>query len=319
MITKKLLSVVLFLGLLLSCNSLGNKNKFSKNPIKDQNFVSENGWSGGAGNSSNKRSLAATSFRYPLHVVSWVKNNIYNIETLEEEKKKPIYHMVYAFYSRLANWRRYKPFYDRLFQDPGNAKKYIYFVDASKGLYIFILQSSQKLTDLPPYQSLRGKTSKEVFGYVGGWNMLMDDQSTEATRQTLIIRKRKISTCVTGDYNYFYHEFAHLLHFTLLSEEEFRYLEELYESAMKENRYLDDYSSKHIAEYFAQGLEAYFSVFKLFRVAMIGTEYKHTREDLEKKDPKLLIFIESLIDNKQSLKVFETVTTCDLSYHNRKP
>ena len=250
--------------------------------------------------------FSSFAVEYPTHVISWVKNNFSNIEILEEDEKQPIYHMVNAFYSRLANWRKYKPFYDRLYQDPENMKKYRFFIDVSKRLYIVILNPPQKLTDLPPYQPLRGKTVEEVFGFFGEINHLMDDSRVEATRQTLIISKRALSYCVTGVYNVFYHEFAHLLHLTLLSEEEFWQIEELYKLAMEETRYLDDYAAKHPVEYFAQGLEAYFSVSKLLRASFGIPYFSSTRKDLEKKDPKLMAFIESLIDEKSSLKDFET-------------
>ncbi len=131
----------------------------------------------------------------------------------------------------------------------------------------------------------------------------MDEIPFEATRQTLIISKSHLSTCVTGGYNFFYHEFAHLLHLTSLREKEFLHIEKLYKAAGEENRYLDDYAAINSAEYFAQGFEAYFSVSKSTNETI--EYYKHTRKDLKKKDPKLMAFIESLIDSKSALKDFE--------------
>ena len=63
------------------------------------------------------------TLEYPAHVVSWVEENIPDIDILEEKQKQPIYHMVNAFYFRLVNWQEYKPFYDQLYQDPEMAKK----------------------------------------------------------------------------------------------------------------------------------------------------------------------------------------------------
>ena len=178
---------------------------------------------------------------------------------------------------------------------------------------IRILQTSQKITDLPPYQHLRGQTLAQIFGYspesveqIFGHSETRLDEVVggEATRQTLIVHRVGLSTCATEKYNVFYHEFAHLLHLTLLLKGEFWHLEELYKSAIKEGRYLDDYAANNSSEYFAQGLEAYFSVSKSLLDSPIF--FNHTREDLEEKDPKLLAFIESLIDDKISLEDFET-------------
>lgn len=286
--------------------------------------------------------FSSLAIEYPPHVISWAEENVSNIEILEEAQKLSIYHIVSAFYSRLVNLSKYKAFYDKWYQDPKNAKKYPIFVDISKGFYIAIFDSPKlKLTDLPPYQSLKGKTVEEVFGYPGDLR-LMDNVGGEGSRQALVADKGLMPLCETGGFNVFYHEFGHLLHLTLLSETEFWRLENLYESAMKENRYdPNSYSAVNSLEYFGEGVRAYFSLEKepeqrpisieelekkypgiKTRIDFITLEYskkgmgvsfsvpiktsKNSRERLERKDPKLAAFIESLIDENWNLKDFES-------------
>lgn len=248
--------------------------------------------------------FSSFALEYPPHIVEWAENYVANIDLLAEEQKQKIYYMVNAFYFRLSNWEKYKPFYDQLYQDPEYAKKYPVFIDVSKGLYIVIFQHPKTIIDFPPYQSLKGQTVEQVFGYPGD-NRMMGSPSiaTESTRQTLIIEEHALlSPCVTGVYSSFYFSFASFFHLTLLSEEEFRHLEELYKSAGEEGHYFDDFAAINSGTYFSSGFEAYFSVSKKEETDVYA---KYTRKDLEKKDPKLLKFIESLIDDHISLENLE--------------
>lgn len=100
--------------------------------------------------------------------------------------------------------------------------------------------------------------------------------------------------------NLFSHEFKHTIHANILDKKDKIKVEELYKKAIKENRYLDPYAASNQYEYFAQGYEAYNSIYKRHSRLMYyndnmmsygaGTRYK-----LKRLDPDLYNFIEHCI------------------------
>lgn len=92
------------------------------------------------------------------------------------------------------------------------------------------------------------------------------------------------------------HECAHLLQKFLPPEIQIE-IEKLYQKALEENRCLDDYAATNSQEYFAQGLEAYVSVYKPHRFLMDNNGWDNTLYKLIYKDPGLYELINYLDEN----------------------
>jgi hypothetical protein len=91
------------------------------------------------------------------------------------------------------------------------------------------------------------------------------------------------------------HEFKHAIHRNIVEYKDSVKLEELYNKAKKENKCLDSYAAWNSNEYFAQGYEAYTSIYKPHVNLIDSDNYKliefHTRSVLKRKDPELYDFI----------------------------
>lgn len=102
-------------------------------------------------------------------------------------------------------------------------------------------------------------------------------------------------------YNIVAHEFNHAFLHNCLSNspEDEKKLSLLYEKALKGNKSLDDYAELKKSEYFAQGYEAYTSVYKPYKDIIdnndFGDSFCHVRSTLKRKDPELYDFIEYCI------------------------
>lgn len=92
-------------------------------------------------------------------------------------------------------------------------------------------------------------------------------------------------------FNTIAHEFAHQVHLTALDKSEVKTIRRLYENAMREDRALDYYAETDEYEYFAQGYEAFIADLK--RPAT-GATARHTKRELEMRDPELYRFLEGL-------------------------
>lgn len=93
------------------------------------------------------------------------------------------------------------------------------------------------------------------------------------------------------------HEYVHLFHGTVLTDQEQRRIRELYEQAMANDFTLDYYARNNEYEYFAQGFPAYFSEKK---VHPLNHKSVNTRSDLLAKDPDLYAFIDSMVQRQQA-------------------
>ena len=91
------------------------------------------------------------------------------------------------------------------------------------------------------------------------------------------------------------HEFEHGIHDNILDKKDCARLEELYNKAKKENKCLDSYAALNGHEYFAQGYEAYISIYKPHVNLIDSDNYEspeaNTRSVLKRKDPELYDFI----------------------------
>lgn len=108
-----------------------------------------------------------------------------------------------------------------------------------------------------------------------------------------------IGQSADGLFNTFAHEVAHQLHHYAFGDELQARIEALYAAARERNAatrhgFLDYYAAHNSAEYFAQGIEAYVSLYK--RVAA-GDTGRHTRFELARVDPDLYEFIDGLVDH----------------------
>ena len=96
------------------------------------------------------------------------------------------------------------------------------------------------------------------------------------------------------------HEFNHNFLHEILDEEDSTTLSRLYKQAVKDKKCLDDYAALNVSEYFAQGYEAYCSIYKPHISMIDNSDYVyggscHVRSTLKRKDPELYNFIEYCI------------------------
>ncbi|MHC5081451.1 MAG: hypothetical protein ACYTHN_20810 [Planctomycetota bacterium] len=110
---------------------------------------------------------------------------------------------------------------------------------------------------------------------------------------TAVTGVESLWTATRMAFNTLAHEFGHQVHYFGLTGEEKSEVSRLYKRAKKEKRCLDYYAAENEREYFAQGYEAFVSTFKRPMSSETG---KHTREDLQKKDPDLFRLIQRLAD-----------------------
>ena len=96
-------------------------------------------------------------------------------------------------------------------------------------------------------------------------------------------------------YNIITHETAHILHNYLPRNIE-RKIHALYKKAIAENRALDYYAKFNVYEYFAQGFEAYVSIYKPHKYLLDEDALSNTMYKLIDKDPELYKYIKYLIE-----------------------
>jgi Flp pilus assembly protein TadD len=93
------------------------------------------------------------------------------------------------------------------------------------------------------------------------------------------------------------HEYVHLFHGAVFSDQENRRVRQLYYQAMKENRTLDYYSANNESEYLAQTYPAYFEPVKVH-----PSDHKsiNTTQMLREKDPAMYAFLDSLVEKQRA-------------------
>ncbi len=92
--------------------------------------------------------------------------------------------------------------------------------------------------------------------------------------------------------NVTFHEYVHLFHGAVFTDWEMREVRKRYYEAMDQQRTLDYYSANNEFEYLAQTLPAYFIPVK---VHPLNHKSVNTRSDLQKRDPEMFAFIDSLV------------------------
>lgn len=93
------------------------------------------------------------------------------------------------------------------------------------------------------------------------------------------------------------HEYVHLFHGNVFTDQEFRRVRALYYHAMENDLTLDYYSANNEFEYLAQTYTAYFIPVK---VHPLNHKSINTRAELKRKDPQLFAFLDSLVRKQQA-------------------
>jgi hypothetical protein len=93
------------------------------------------------------------------------------------------------------------------------------------------------------------------------------------------------------------HEYTHLFHGRVFTDEENRRTRALYYTAMEEGRTLDYYASNNESEFLAQAYPAYLAPIKAHP---LNHKSMNTRDDLRRKDPETFAFVESLMEGQQA-------------------
>jgi hypothetical protein len=223
--------------------------------------------------------------------LAWADKNVTNLDAVKPEKRTAVYFAISLFWKRIKDWRKFKPFYDKLFSDKEFRRKYPFFINPDEGLFIALLKDGMKITDLSPFRRLAGKTVAEVYGYPDD-DRKIETLTGEGARQTVVVPISRLNEQIAGRYNSFFHEMGHLVHQSLMTENEFRKLERLYELAKSKSIFHDKYGGLNSSEYFAAGMEAYLSNTKEKET---HHGYLYSRAELRRRDPNLFRFIEKII------------------------
>jgi len=88
------------------------------------------------------------------------------------------------------------------------------------------------------------------------------------------------------------HEYVHLFHGSIFTDQELREVRKRYYYAMENGCTLDYYGANNEFEYLAQAFPAYFIPIK---VHPLNHKSMNTREDLQEKDPIMFSFVDSLV------------------------
>jgi len=97
--------------------------------------------------------------------------------------------------------------------------------------------------------------------------------------------------------NVLLHEYVHLFHGQVLTDEQNRKVRELYYNAMENGLTLDYYSQNNESEYLAQTYPAYFEKVK---VHPLDFKSMNTLNDLKTKDPKMYAFLDDMISKEKA-------------------
>lgn len=93
------------------------------------------------------------------------------------------------------------------------------------------------------------------------------------------------------------HEYVHLFHGRVLTDQENREIRALYYNAMEHDQTLDYYSQNNESEYFAQTYPAYFEPMK---VHPLDFKSMNTRKDLMTRDPEMYAFLDKLVKKERA-------------------
>ena len=104
------------------------------------------------------------------------------------------------------------------------------------------------------------------------------------------------------------HEYVHLFHGQVFTDAEMRAVRERYYYAMENDLTLDYYSANNEFEYLAQTFPAYFIPVK---VHPLNHKAVNTRSDLQRKDPLMYAFIDSLVRKQRAFLAGDSSAMAD--------
>lgn len=90
------------------------------------------------------------------------------------------------------------------------------------------------------------------------------------------------------------HENGHTVH-SMFDKKDMKTLTRLYNNAIRDGRELDYYAAANKYEYFAQGCDAFASIYKPHRDILVNSPLAHTVYELMDKDPDLFKFIKTVL------------------------
>lgn len=206
----------------------------------------------------------------------WSTQHFVGLERLSSQQKQVVNYFIELFWLRLS-------------------------VPSASKIKIYVLDTNEKLTDLPEFRSLRGKSVGEVStehkahkgDKFNSGMRLWDDLRGCASNGVCAVGVERFKDLVQGYRHSFFHEMGHAIDRLLLSQDERANLTLLYQAAKNRGLFLNNYSAINTKEYFAEGIEAYAGITKDPKLAnsyFLGL----TRENLKQKDPNLYDFIENL-------------------------
>lgn len=138
------------------------------------------------------------------------------------------------------------------------------------------------------------RTFSEDLRYAGDFEDSIVGYSDHANA---VIHKSEI--VLPTKFNTTAHEFNHNFLQNILDDKDSKRLIELYKNALFQHKYIDSYAKLDESEYFAQGYEAYNSIYKPHDIIHIDNTQEqtmcHVRSTLKRKDPELYKFIEYCI------------------------
>lgn len=100
-----------------------------------------------------------------------------------------------------------------------------------------------------------------------------------------------------GERNVLLHEYVHLFHMLVTTDEQNRKIRALYYNAMENDLTLDYYSQNNESEYFAQTYPAYFEEVK---VHPLDFKSINNTSDLKRKDPDMYAFLDGLVAKEKA-------------------
>ena len=226
--------------------------------------------------------------------IQFVENNFENIDAVSLPAKQSLYYLVSRFYKCVSpevldDHEAFQINFQGQIKMPLRNRV---------GMRFVILKPGQVITDLPEYSQDRHKMVKDIYPNMKddpSGRRLQESVSAEGSHRMMVLSAGDPQPYLFGVYQVSYHEFAHFIHLSALGSEDVNQIHNLYAQAARREAFLDDYAATNEFEYFAQGVEAYLSKFKMDARSLAWVYWKSSGADLKKVDPELFLFIENLI------------------------
>ena len=107
-----------------------------------------------------------------------------------------------------------------------------------------------------------------------------------------MMNKKRVASSIHS--NQTGHELGHAVH-RLFDYADDKKVEQLYKNALDKGIELDYYAAANSHEYFAQGCEAYISIYKPHKDILYNNPLAHTKFELLAQDPDLYYFVKKCL------------------------